>query len=166
MPNSLQKKLNELKNPQTPLADLGRLEKVYGISPAYLQRAAFIAVLSFLFFIAMMTAFSLRRNIGYFLLATAFLLVQLLTLFGWLMQRRAEFKIYEKGFAYKNQTWSWDEIETIDAKMESRLPGAAKVNYEITKINGEKILLTESVRGVEEIIRRLEMEIGKRKTGN
>ena len=50
---------------------LGGLRAVYGTSPALLQRAAIIAVVSFIFFLAMLVVFSLRQNIGYFILATA-----------------------------------------------------------------------------------------------
>src|SRR5437773_12397915 len=43
--------------------------------PAQVQRAVFIAVLSFLFFLAMMIVFYIRQSMLYFLLATAFLIV-------------------------------------------------------------------------------------------
>lgn len=149
------------KNDRTP-PDLGRLETVYGIAPAFMQRAAMVAALSFVFFIAMMVAFYIRQNVGYFLLATAFLLVQLLTLFGWLAQRRAEFKIYEKGFVYKKQACAWDEIESMAVKSESRLVGGEKVNCEIRKMNGEKIALSEAIQGVAAIMERISAEIEKR----
>ncbi|HEX8247573.1 MAG TPA: DUF6585 family protein [Pyrinomonadaceae bacterium] len=145
-----------------PPPDFGRLETVYGISPAFMQRAAFVAVLSFVFFVVMLVAFSIRQNIGYFLLATAFLLVQLLTLFGWLVQRRTEFKIYENGFSYKKQSCRWDEIESMAVKTESRLVGGAKVNCEIRKNGGEKIVLNEALHGVDKIMERISAEIEKR----
>jgi hypothetical protein len=141
---------------------LGKLENVYGISPVFIQRAAVVAVLSFMFFIAMLVAFSVRQNIGYFLLATAFLLVQLLTLFGWLTQRRAEFKVYENGFSYKKQICLWDEIDAMAVKTESRLVGGDKVHCEIRKTNGEKIVLNEAIQGVGQIMERIGDEIEKR----
>ena len=143
---------------------LGKLESVRGISPAFLQRAAFVAVLSFVFFIAMMVGFYIRQNVGYFLLATAFLIVQILTLLCWLMQRRNEFRLYENGFTYKNKTFLWDEIEAMSGKVESRLAGAPKINFEIRKANGEKIFLTEAVHGVEDIVARISEEIARRET--
>jgi hypothetical protein len=146
--------------------ELGRLESVHGISPVFLQRAAVVAVLSFLFFIAMVVAFSIRRNIGYFLLATAFLLVQLLTLFGWLMQRRTALKVYEHGFVYKKQIFRWNEIESIDGKTQNRPIGGGKINFEIRKTGGEKIVLTEAIHGVEQVIERISEQNGKRKTEN
>jgi hypothetical protein len=141
---------------------LGKLESVHGISPVFMQRAAFVAVLSFVFFIAMLVAFSMRQNIGYFLLATAFLLVQLLTLFGWLMQRRTEFKIYENGFGYKKQICLWDEIDSMAVKTESRLVGGAKINCEIRKTDGAQIVLSEAIHGVDKIMERISAEIEKR----
>jgi|GEM_PF-551537 len=143
--------------------ELGRLESVHGISPVFLQRAAVVAVLSFLFFILMLVAFSMRQNIGYFLLATAFLLVQLLTLFGWLKQRNAALKVYEHGFVYKKQTFLWDEIESVNGKTESRAVGGEKINFEIRKTGGEKIVLTEAIHGVDKIIERINVENAKRK---
>ena len=50
------------------------------MAPAQLQRAVFIAVLSFLFFLAMMFAYYIRQSALYFLLATAFLIVYLITM--------------------------------------------------------------------------------------
>ncbi len=47
---------------------------------AQMQRAVFIAVLSFLFFMAMMLAFYLRQSLLYFLLATVFLIVYVITM--------------------------------------------------------------------------------------
>ena len=141
---------------------LGKLESVHGISPVFMQRATVIAVLSFIFFVAMLVAFSIRQNLGYFLLATAFLLVQLLTLFGWLMQRRTEFRIYENGFSYKKQTCRWDEIDSMTVKAESRLVGGEKVICEIRKTGGEKIVLSESIHGVDKIMERISAEIEKR----
>ena len=145
-----------------PELQLGKLESAHGISPVFMQRAAVVAVLSFIFFVAMMIAFSIRQNLGYFLLATAFLLVQLLTLFGWLMQRRTEFKVYENGFSYKKQTCLWNEIDSMAVKAESRLVGGEKVNCEIRKTNGEKIVLNEAIHGVGQIMERISEEIEKR----
>ena len=141
--------------------ELGKLESVHGISPVFMQRAAVVAVLSFLFFIAMVIAFSIRQNIGYFLLATAFLLVQVLTLFGWLMLRRTALNVYEHGFVYKKQIFRWDEIESIDGNTKNR-PSGGKINFEIRKTNGEKIVLTEAIHGVEKIIERINVENAKR----
>lgn len=58
------------------------------MSAAKLQRAAFLAVLSFLFFMAMMLAYYLRGSVVYFLLATAFLIVYLITMISVLRLRQ------------------------------------------------------------------------------
>jgi uncharacterized membrane protein len=58
------------------------------IPPAQAQRAAFIAVLSFLFFLAMMLAYYLRGSILYFLLATAFLVVYIFTMISFVKLRK------------------------------------------------------------------------------
>ena len=57
-------------------------------SPAQLQRAVFIVVLSFLFFLAMMFAYYIRQSALYFLLATAFLIVYLITMISFVWLRR------------------------------------------------------------------------------
>ena len=131
---------------------LGRLRAVYGTSPALLQRAAIIAVVSFIFFLAMLIAFSLRQNIGYFILATAFLIVQLFTLFGWITQRKNELKIYDHGFVYRKKTCLWSEISSVRAQEKN----GTKIGGEIIKQSGEKILLTESLGNIAEIIAQIE----------
>lgn len=144
--------------------DLGKLQAVYGIAPAFLQRAAIVAVMSFVFFLLMLVIFSYRQSILYFLLATAFLIVQLFTLFGWIAQKRAQLKLFEKGFTYKKHACAWNEIESMQVKMKSRLAGDAKIGCEIKKINGEKIILTEAIQNIQSIIERIDAEIGKVKS--
>lgn len=58
-------------------------------SPTQLQRAVFIAVLSFLFFLAMMFAYYIRQSALYFLLATAFLFVYIVTMISFVKLRRS-----------------------------------------------------------------------------
>lgn len=90
--------------PASDTKSLGRLTAVHGLAAAQLQRAVFIAVLSFIFFLAMLLVFYARQNILYFLLSTAFLIVYLLTMFSWVMQRRHVVQVYENGIAYKKQS--------------------------------------------------------------
>ena len=99
-----------------PEQNLGRLLAVHGIAPAYLQRAVFLVVLSFIFFLAMMFAYYILQNIIYFMLATAFLIVYLITLFSWFVQRRSVVQIYEGGISFKKQSAAWDEIAELDDK--------------------------------------------------
>lgn len=58
------------------------------MSSPQIQRAVFIAVLSFLFFLAMMFAFYIRQSALYFLLATAFLIIYIITMISFVRLRR------------------------------------------------------------------------------
>ncbi len=60
------------------------------MSPAHLQRAAFMAVLSFLFFLAMMIAFYVRQSMLYFLLASAFLIIYIFTMVSLIRMRKRQ----------------------------------------------------------------------------
>jgi hypothetical protein len=130
---------------------LGKLESTHEISPVFLQRAVIVAALSFVFFMAMLFGFYMRQNIGYFLLSTAFLMVYILTMFGWLMMRKNTLKVYENGIVYKKFTARWSEIKSIGA--------TDKKSFEITKINGEKVVLSEAIQDIESVIRRINSEI-------
>lgn len=55
----------------------------------------------------------LRPNVLYFLLATAFLIVYLVTMFSWFMQRKSVVRVYEHGFEFKDCSLSWDEINSV-----------------------------------------------------
>lgn len=134
---------------------LGKLQSVYGIATRLIQRAVIVSALSFIFFLAMMVAFYIRQNIGYFLLSTAFLLVYLLTMFGWLLMRKNIVKVYENGFTYKKSTVGWDEIKTVSLNEKRRC--------EIEKNNGEKIVLPETIQDIEQIAERFKREIPNRK---
>lgn len=92
---------------------LGKPVAVHGMAPAYVQRALFLVVLSFLFFMAMMFAYYIRQNVGYFLLASAFLVLYVVMLISWVLQRRNFVTIFERGISYKNQLVGWGEITGI-----------------------------------------------------
>ncbi len=133
-------------------ANLGKLVSVHGISPAFLQRAMIVVLLSFVFFLATLAAFYAWQKFGYFLLSTAFLIVYIVTMFSWVMVRKSVLKIYENGFSYKNFKARWEEIEKIDVKMISRLLGSEKITCEITKINTEKVVLSEAIQDILDVI--------------
>ncbi len=139
---------------------LGRLERVHGISPAYLQRALILIILSFIFFMAMLAAFSIRQQLGYFILATAFLLVKLLMLWGWMMQRKKAVILYENGLVLGKQVCFYDDIENIHLKQTSRMIGGEKNECEIVKTSGEKIILPEAIHDVHGIIEKVEEKLG------
>lgn len=132
--------------------NLGNIKSVYGISPLFMQRAAIVALLSFVFFLLMLLGFYIRLNIGYFLLSTAFLMVYLFAMSGWLMARRQVLTIYERGFTFKKHVCRWEEIDAIEGKTENRSNGGAKINFEIRKTDGEKIYLTETICDVEKAV--------------
>jgi hypothetical protein len=134
--------------------NLGKLVTVYGIAPAYLQRAVIIAVLSFMFFLTTLAMFSLWRNFLYFFLSTAFLIVYLATMFGWLMMRKNILKIYENGLKYRKFSARWNELEALETNRKDN-----KINCEIRKAKGEKITLTESIFNVEQAIELIKSKI-------
>ncbi|MGB2750560.1 MAG: hypothetical protein WBC19_00740 [Pyrinomonadaceae bacterium] len=95
--------------------DLGKLIAVHGLSPAHIQRAVFITVLSFLFFMGTMVLYYVRQEMLYFLLSSAFLVVYIITLFSWIAQRKTVLEIFEKGIAYRKSSAKWEEIGEIRA---------------------------------------------------
>ena len=120
--------------------DLGKLIAIYGIGPAYLQRAVFIVILSFLFFLAMMFAYYIRQSLVYFLLASAFLVLYLVTLFSFVMQRRAVAEIFEGGIRYKKLGAAWAEIAEVGDDGTVRL------------VDGRKMLLPRSLNGFDSLV--------------
>ena len=101
--------------------DLGKLIALHAASPAYLQRAAGVAILSLLFFLITIALFYLRQWIGYFVLATGFLVVNLFTLAGFWRQRRSVLRIYESGFSYRGEDFRWADIVVIEPGRSSGL---------------------------------------------
>lgn len=94
--------------------NLGKLVAIHGTSPVFLQRAAIVAAVSFLFFFAMLIAFYLRQHFGYFLLSTAFLIVFVFTLIGWWLQKRNAVEIFANGIRYSKRELRWQEITAIE----------------------------------------------------
>jgi hypothetical protein len=94
--------------------DLGRLIAAHPVAPVYIQRAVMISLLSFLFFAAMMVAFYIRQSLGYFLLATGFLVVYLITMFSWFAQRKSVVKVFQKGIEFRSNKLTWDEIAAVE----------------------------------------------------
>ena len=123
--------------------DLGKLLSTHATAPAYMQRAAIVAVMSFLFFLAMLIVFYIRRHIGYFALSTAFLVVYIFTLIGWVMQRRNVVRVYQGGLTYKKFSAAWGEIEAVNANSD----GLA-----ITGSKPEKTIIPSTVTGYDRIV--------------
>ncbi len=134
--------------------NLGKLISIHTIAPAFLQRAVIIAVLSFVFFLAMLAVFSVRQNFIYFFLSTAFLIVYLFTMFGWLMMRKNILKIYENGLTYRKFTARWNEIEAVESNDKN-----GKISCEIRKAKGEKITLTDSIYEVGKAVKLIKFKV-------
>lgn len=126
--------------------DLGRLVSIFGIHPSYLQRAVFVAVLSFLFFIAMMLAFYMRQQFGYFLLATAFLFVYIVTMLSWVVQRKNLVKVYQDGIEYRKFSCKWSEIDTVSKETERQ-----RDHIVIKSKDGRTVLIPASIAGINEL---------------
>ena len=137
--------------------NLGKLVRVHAIAPAFLQRAVIIAVLSFIFFLVTLGIFSVRQNFLYFFLSTAFLIVYLFTMFGWLMSRKNILKIYENGLTYRKFSAHWSEIEAVQSTGKN-----GKISCEIRNVKGEKIVLSDSIDEVEKAIKLIEFKVAKK----
>ncbi|MGH9946343.1 MAG: hypothetical protein ACRD6X_04015 [Pyrinomonadaceae bacterium] len=106
----------------------GKLVFAHQIEARYVQRAAIVAILAFLFFLAMLVAFLFRQHFGYLILAAAFFVVNIFTLIGFMMQRRNVVKIFENGLSYGKTRAEWQTIESV--------------KYE--NADGLKVVLTDS----------------------
>jgi hypothetical protein len=129
--------------------NLGKIISIHGVQPALVQRAAIVSVLAFVFFLVMLAVFSYRQSIGYFVLASAFLVVEIFTLTGLFAQRRNVLQIFENGISYKKQTSSWAEIEKVNKNN----------GYEILKSDGEKIALPGTIQDIDTVIKGIESKI-------
>jgi len=131
---------------------LGRLVSRHFTSPAYLQRAAIVCIVSFVFFLATLVVFYLRQQIGYFLLSTGFLVVYVFTLIGWLMQKRNVVAVHENGLKYKKFQAAWDEVKSIKANAEGLL---------LTKDKQDKTLIPRTINGYDTIVRAAKQGVEK-----
>ena len=134
---------------------------IHGISPAFLQRAVIVTILSFLFFLATMIGVYASQKFAYFLLSTAFLIVNIFTMFGLLMARKNVLKVYENGFAYKNFKARWDEIEKIEVKIIHRPFSDGKIGYKVIKTSDEEIVLNETIHEINKVIEKIDSKLAK-----
>ena len=121
---------------------LGRLIAVHPIAPAVLQRAVFIAVLSFMFFLGTMLAFYLRQNLLYFLLATAFLIVYLVMMLALLVQRKSAVEVCERGLRFKKNAVTFDEIDAVTDTGEITLNDRKKIALPKSVVNFDGLIAT------------------------
>jgi Ca2+/Na+ antiporter len=107
---------------------LGRLVAVHPISPAHLQRAVLLAVLSFVFFLTMMFAYYLLQAPIYFLLATAFLVIYLVTMYSFIMGKKKTVEVFENGLRMGKTSAVWSDLEGVDDKGVIELTGEKKLD--------------------------------------
>ncbi len=81
-------------------------------------------------------------------LSTAFLIVYVLTLISWVVQKRSLVRVYENGVKYKKFNGSWAEIESARVVEE----GAGRRHIEIQKNKREKIAIPSSILGFDQIV--------------
>ncbi len=96
----------------------------------------------------MLVAFYVRQHIGYFALSTAFLVVYVLTLISWVIQKRSHVSIYENGLRYKSFSGSWDEIESEIIVEES----AGRKHIKLRKRKRENVIIPSSIEGFDRIL--------------
>ena len=126
-----------------PRPNLGKLVSVHGTSPVFLQRAAIVAALSFLFFMGMLLVFYIRQQLAYFVLSSAFLVVYIFTMIGWVLQKRNVVSIHENGVSYRKFSATWDELKSVAASAESGIT--------LVKSGGESATIGQSVSGIGKI---------------
>lgn len=132
--------------------NLGRVISVHGTSPALLQRAAIVAVLSFLFFLTTLLLFYVQQQLIYFLLSTAFLIIYIFTMIGWVMQKRNVVTIHENGMTYKKFRTTWDEVRTVNSKRETGIT--------IVKESGESTGIGKSIADLDGIALTIRRRLG------
>lgn len=83
------------------------------IAANVIQRAVFVAALSFVFFLASMFLFYLRQSFLYFLLATAFLVLYLGMMASFITLRKKTIELRENGIAFKKAKFLFHEIADV-----------------------------------------------------
>jgi len=129
---------------QTKHKQLGRLIAVHPISPAHLQRAVLLAILSFIFFMSMMFAYYLLQKPLFFLLATAFLVIYLFTMYSFMMGRKKTVEVFENGFRTGKTSATWSDVEGVDDKGLVAL--SHDRNFEIPQSIHERAALIANIR--------------------
>ncbi len=122
---------------------LGKLLAVHSTSPAFLQRAAIVTALSFLFFLTALGFYLVWQNFLYFVLATGFLIVQIFTMIGWWMQKRNAVSIYSNGIVYRNRSIEWPEVSGVSE------PAGGGLTIDLKR--GNSLTIPSSIQGLDRV---------------
>ena len=134
-----------------PEPKLGKLIAVHSTSPAFLQRAAIVAALSFLFFLVALIFYLVWQSFLYFVLATGFLIVQIFTMIGWWMQKRNAVSIYSNGLSYRKWRLAWTDIDAIERATDRKLV--------ITPTSSDRFAIPSSIHGLDGVERHVRERI-------
>lgn len=126
---------------------LGRLVAVHPISPAHLQRAVLLAILSLVFFLTMMFAFYLLKNLVYFLLATSFLTIYLTTMYSFVTAKKRTVKIFNNGLRIGKISAAWTEVVSVDEA------GTIEIS------NGKRIEIPQSTHERDALLTRVRVSV-------
>jgi hypothetical protein len=127
--------------------NLGKLISVHGISAALLQRSVIVIIISLFFALAMLVGWLITQKFAFILLAIAFFVIQLITLFSLIAQRKNVLSVYEDGFVYNKIVCRFDEIVSVNG-------------IEILTKSGEKISLSETIDDVGKVLIMIAKEVG------
>lgn len=130
---------------------LGKLVSVHETSPAHMQRSVVVAGLAFVFFLVMMFAFYTRQWFVYFLLATAFLVVNLFTLAGIWLQKRNRVRVFTNGLIYKKGTVFWADV--------ARLRIDPRTGLTLETANRQSIRIPPVIEGLSQIAAHINSEL-------
>lgn len=119
---------------------LGALVSTHGTSPLFLQRAAIVATLSFVFFLIMLIFFYLYQQLWYFIMSSAFLVIYLFTMISWVLRRRNVVSVYENGISQKKFSATWDEINSVKVESDSGIT--------IVKAGGESLTIPKTTANI------------------
>lgn len=146
------------------------LERVHGVGKSYLRRVLVIAAVCLaVSALGMYPAYAEYRHnpdsfprtedaVGFFVCGIVPLSVFFFALWAVFRKGRAEVRIYEHGLVHavgrQIKSCRWDEIENIFIEI-----GDPKYVYQIQKIGGEVIILTEAIEDVRQIAERVDREL-------
>ena len=93
-----------------------------------------------------MLAFYVRQSLGYFLLATGFLFVYLVTMFSWFTMRKKVVRTFENGFEYRSVQYSWSEVRGISERLPLKIDLTTGKSLELPSTIAEPDILARRIR--------------------